>query len=117
MTSAASPTTPAWVILDYGSIQPLVRFRANPSSQDLVGSYPQDFEIQTSIDKVNWTAMVHVEGMIGDLREVERMDCAGHLRALRAPLHHRRGPASGAASYVAMGEFEPTRSRPRSTPT
>jgi len=65
MTTAASLTTPAWVILDLGSVQPLVKFRTNPSTLDLVGSYPQDFEIQTSVDKVNWVPMVHVQGLIG----------------------------------------------------
>ncbi|HEY2901009.1 MAG TPA: discoidin domain-containing protein [Polyangia bacterium] len=106
MTGGATVTTPAWVILDYGSVQPLAHFRTNPSSADLIGSYPQDFEIQTSSDKVNWTPMVHASGVVGTFAQWN--DWSGPVTYARyARLYvTKRGPAAGSAAYVAMGELE-----------
>ncbi|HXI56529.1 MAG TPA: discoidin domain-containing protein, partial [Polyangia bacterium] len=106
MTAAGSLTTPAWVILDYGTVQPLTRFRANPSSIDLIASYPQDFEIQTSTDKVNWTPMVHVEGMVGTFARWNEWSAPVTYARYARLYVTRRGPAAGASAYVAMGELE-----------
>ena len=106
VSQAASPTTPAWVIFDYGTAQPLNRFRTNPSTLDLVGSYPQDFEIQTSVDKLVWTPLVHVEGLIGTFAEWNEWTApVTYARYVRLYIT-RRGPAAGSAVYAAMGEFE-----------
>ncbi|MES1164231.1 MAG: S8 family serine peptidase, partial [Verrucomicrobiota bacterium] len=105
-TKAAAATTPAWVVLDFGKVQPLVKFRANPSTADLIGSYPQDFEIQTSSDKVNWSSIVHVEGLLGKFGTWNEW-AAPVTYARYARLYiTRRGPASPAAAYAALGEFE-----------
>lgn len=106
MTTAAGQTVPAWVILDYGSVQPLVRFRANPSTLDLVGSYPQDFEIQTSVDKINWATMIHVEGLTGTFGAWNEWSAPVTFARYARLSVTKRGPATGAAVYVAMGELE-----------
>ena len=106
VSQAASPTTPAWVIFDFGSAQPLDRFRTNPSTLDLVGSYPQDFEIQTSVDKLVWTPLVHVEGLVGTFAEWNEWSApVTYARYVRLYIT-RRGPAAGTSVYAAMGEFE-----------
>ena len=106
MTKAAARDAPAWVIFDLGSVQPLVRFRANPSSNDLIASYPQDFQIQTSSDKTNWATLVNVQGLLGEFAKWNTWASpVTNARYVRLYITNR-GPAVGTAVYAAMGEFE-----------
>ena len=87
VSQAASPTTPAWVILDYGTPQPLNRFRTNPST--LIWSAATHRTSRSRPASTSWPGLRRSRrGADRHLRRVERVDRAGHLRALRAPLHH-----------------------------
>ncbi|HEY8922745.1 MAG TPA: S8 family serine peptidase [Polyangia bacterium] len=106
MTTAADRAAPAWVILDLGAVQPLVRFRANPSTPDLIGSYPQDFDIQTSVDKVNWATTIHVEGLVGEIGAWNSWSApVTFARYVRLNVT-KRGPGGGVTPFVALGELE-----------
>ncbi|MFH0900075.1 MAG: discoidin domain-containing protein [Pseudomonadota bacterium] len=110
-SSAGAPTNPEWVVVDLGSPQPVCRFRMFPSAVGwYVADFPEDFEIQGSVDRVNWTTLVSVEGARAEHGVWEEWSArAAYARYVRVSVS-RRGPSSGGldpdATFVEVAELE-----------
>lgn len=61
LSKAGAPTDPAWIIFDLGQVAPITQVRIHPATYVLEEN-PQDFELQASTDKINWTPFVQVTG-------------------------------------------------------
>ncbi|MBK6685765.1 MAG: discoidin domain-containing protein [Deltaproteobacteria bacterium] len=105
--------SPEWVSLDLGAIEPVVRVRLRASTVGWqTAEFPRDFDVELSVDAVNWARAVVVQGQTGAAGTWEEWSMpVTYARYLRLSIKKRGlgGCAAGVPSCaraVAIGELE-----------
>lgn len=105
--------SPEWVSLDLGAIEPVVRVRLRASTVGWqTAEFPRDFDVELSVDALNWARAVQVQGQTGAAGTWEEWSMpVTYARYLRLSIKKRGlgGCAAGVPSCaraVAIGELE-----------
>ncbi|MCP4599154.1 MAG: S8 family serine peptidase [Proteobacteria bacterium] len=119
-SSVGAGEEPEWAVFDTGGIEPITQFRIYPPNWgSYVEYFPQDFDIELSVDGINWTTVVHEEGLLAEMGIwYEWSIPATHARYVRMYIHLRGRQACiedqgcNQNSYITISEFEVYRSTP-----